>query len=351
MAKYIYLGLIVVITLVSISHSQQYYISSYGQPNSDMFADIYLKVIDLPSHSVIQSLKINNKGIIWDGKPVSTTLNNHSYILSFSEYGGAFKNSLITNLMEVYYSIFIVDSGRATLVRSDSLSDASIGILRQYQNEDGFRLEITRSVGSEIVVPYGTYGINNDINFAQIHQLVSTDRPGLVRAVGSFENMAKVPFDSLFNLYYTIQNSQWWLIKLNANRNSVIDSVQLRESKGQNTIFGFNPNRNKFYCFHTNYEGHVGAGDSVFKSREDYYINPDVRIYDPRTLEIIEQHPIADYPEGEYINVENGLIDVVGDYLVHYFFEEDGDLRYDPAMLFIFDTRTNEATWLRVGWR
>jgi len=37
--------------------------------------------------------------------------------------------------------------------------------------------------------------------------------------------------------------------------------------------------------------------------------------------------------------------------IYYYYFWQDGYEGFDPAYLLIFDTRTNEASWLRVGWR
>jgi hypothetical protein len=61
--------------------------------------------------------------------------------------------------------------------------------------------------------------------------------------------------------------------------------------------------------------------------------------------------PIPDYPEGDFISGSYGPAELVGPYIVYYFGESNDLGQLYPAMLFIFDTRTNEATWLRVGWR
>jgi hypothetical protein len=55
--------------------------------------------------------------------------------------------------------------------------------------------------------------------------------------------------------------------------------------------------------------------------------------------------------EGGYIINEIGECDNIGPYMVYYYFAQEDYRYFSPAMLFIFDTRTNEATWLRVGWR
>ena len=336
----------------AFSSGQNYFVNTYENPSDSGLSNICIKSIDLESHSINSSLILSNRGVLKLKKPISITLNNHLYLITFSESGsGPAKNVIYEQQSKVHYSIYRVDDNDLLLVRSDSVVGAMIDELYQGPGEQGFRLGLRRFPDTTWIFPFGLYNINNNFIFRLQRRLEWDDEPGRIRGIGSFESLYKVPHDTNYRLYFTIQNSQWWLVKLDEDWTGVSDSLQLRPSGGAATLFAFHPLRNKFYSLHVNFEFHTGEVDSVYKRRQDYYINPDVWIIDPATLEITEQHPIADYPEGEYPRKENGLADVVGDFIVYYFFKEDEFYRYDPAMLFIFDTRTNEATWLRVGWR
>jgi hypothetical protein len=334
-----------ILSIYSDSFGQYYYLNTYENPHGSnpesISVDYYTKSINLDSALVEDSVKLLDDGYFAFKKPITLDLNNHQILVSF-----------VQKDPNVLYAIIRSNNGMLSIIRQDSIARATV-FYRQYHGENGFRLGLWRNGDTTSILRSGLYGLNNSYNFRFSRFINIWDNPGLIHNIGTYEELTKVPFDSAYNLYYTIQDSQWWLVKLNSELNAVVDSIPLMPSGGAATLFGFNPLRNKFYCLHTNYEMHTNtaSGDSAYKRREDYYINPDVWIIDPVTLDILEQYPITDYPNGNYPGQENGLADVVGDYIVYYFFIPDDRNRFDPAMLFIFDTRTNEATWLRVGWR
>jgi len=86
---------------------------------------------------------------------------------------------------------------------------------------------------------------------------------------------------------------------------------------------------------------------------EKLSIDPSILVrYKALDLTLFDSTPIS-YPpiEDGYASCEWGDCRKVGQFLIHYFFEGEEPGYFSPAMLFIFDTRTNEARWLRVGWR
>jgi hypothetical protein len=102
------------------------------------------------------------------------------------------------------------------------------------------------------------------------------------------------------------------------------------------------------YVFHQNYEYY---GKFLQKTRNDNWIQSHLLIYDIDDFSLIDSLSIPDYPAGDYIIADFDVADVIGNYIVYYYAQPGGIEDYTPAMLFIFDTRTNEAAWLRVGWR
>ena len=82
-----------------------------------------------------------------------------------------------------------------------------------------------------------------------------------------------------------------------------------------------------------------------------------VKIYSARDLTLRDSIRIADPPSDSscasmgYDVYDSNICAREGKYLIYFFSGFNGLERFVPALLFIFDTRTNEATWLRVGWR
>jgi hypothetical protein len=252
----------------------------------------------------------------------------------------------------VYYSILQTNDGDLNVVRADSIENATVESFRQYAAEEGFRFGLSSWPQRNVIFRTGLYGLGQGYNFRYIRDVDTGNKPGTIRGIEPYEYLIKVPIDTAHGLYYTLHNSGEWIVKVNQTQTIAIDSLLLRTAGFGNAVYAYHPGRDKFYCLRVNYELHYNEdGDTPYKSREDRYVNPEVWIIDAGTLDIEQQLPIADYPEGEYPGEDSNPADVVGDYIVYYFFRGAGRDRFDPAMLLIFDTRTNEASWLRVGWR
>jgi hypothetical protein len=344
--------IVIIFTVIINSNlsAQIYYVNTYSQANTEGTAVITIKSINLDSANVVDSLNLNNRGYIPIKKPVILQDNQRIYLLTLSQISHMSKNSYPADSPCVYYSVVTSNNGILRSIRSDSIRNSIIDIIDQNDNEQGFKFGLTKYNDTTTIYPSGIYTLNSDFRFRFLRPYISVDMPGTIHNIDSFDFITKLPNDAANGMYYGFKNSQWWLAKLNKSSN-IIDSLQLRYSGGAATLFAYHPLRDKFYCFHLNYEMHTGLMDSVYKHREDFYVAPEVLIYDPITLELTNRYSIEDYPAGGYPGRENGLADVVGNFIVYYFFAEDMYYRYDPAVLFIFDTRTNEATWLRVGWR
>jgi len=335
---------------------QFYYVNTYENPhgpNSEqLLADVFVKSIDLSTRSVTDSIQLHNRGYLLSKKPATITFGNQVYLITMNEIGGPGRNSSPSDPQKVFYTILQSQNGDLTLVREDSIENADVEIFRQYPGEEGFRFGLSSFPAGNVIFQIGLYGLSQGNNFRYLRNVNIGEEPGLLRNVIPYDYVIKVPNDTVHNLYYTLYNFGEWVVKVNSNRTTAIDSLQLRSSGLGNALYAYHPGQSKFYCLRVNYELHYNEdGDTAYKSREDRYINPEVWIINPATLAIEQQLPIADYPEGNYPGEDGGLADVLGDYIVYYFFWGTGRARFDPAMLFIFDTRTNEATWLRVGWR
>ncbi len=345
-----FIGLVCwIILLHSLALSEAYVVHSYTSNNPTSY-NVSVSLINLNTLEIIDNIELPMTGTIMNKKPIVVLVDDQELFLCFTLNGCMGKNADLSGNGEVlYYSVYTIRDNSIQLLHTDSLSAVIVDYVEQLQGESGFRLSIRDALRDNYLFDPGLYSIDNNFDFSPISPIENdNEMPGYIEQIDEFENLNIIRNAEADHLYYSFHNSQYWLLKLDTRDNSIVDSLQLRYSGGQATIFGYHPLRDKFYCFHTNYEIH---GKFVEKSRENYYITPDVQIYNPLTLELMESFGIPDYPEGNYPGKENGAFDTVGDYIIYYFFEDDWFPVYAPAMLFIFNTRTNEASWLRVGWR
>ncbi len=342
---------LLLIGLAFNSAAQSYIVNTYV-PHDDSsleFMKVKTVVIDLDEKVIVDGAILADSGTILNKTPIAVSNNRGTFLLSFWANGMMAKNSGFgAGIPNLHYALFLNQNGSLRFLRKDEIPAANISLLSKIPSENGFRLGIVSDTGDAVILGPGIYGINSNDRFEFRREVPVNEIPGSIGNLGGFALLQKIWRAEAYHLYHSFHTSQYWLVKLNNENSTIVDSLQLRQSGGQATIYAYHPGRDRFYCFHLNYEIH---GQYTHKYRDDYYVEPDVSIYDPVSLELSEQYPVTDYPEGEYPGRENGLAEVVGDFIVYYFFEDDWMGRFNPAMLFIFDTRTNEASWLRVGWR
>ena len=346
-------ALLVVFTfqVAAIVHGQAYFVNAYIAEDNSITDSMQVRIImvDLDEASITSTAVVSGSGTILNKIPISVPTSRDTLLISFCAKGMMAKNSFPDAVdYGLHYSVTNKRNGSLDILRSDHISAGRISLLQQVPAENGFRLGVVSDTSDNYILPAGLYTLDGDSRFTFLQSVSIDEIPGSLGNISGFALLRKVWGAEKYRLYHSFHNTQYWLVKLNDQLDDVIDSLQLRHSGGQATIYAFHAARDKFYCFHVNYEIH---GQYTYKFRQDYYIDPEVLIYDPQTLQLLAQYPITDYPEGNYPGRENGLADIVGDYIIYYFFEDDWMGIYAPAMLFIFDTRTNEASWLRVGWR
>jgi len=352
--KYRLLAYFIVLSTISNPHNligqdnHYYYVNTYELNSQDNYYDIYLKSIDLNDRSIQHIIRLGERGYISLKKPVLINIVGQKYLLSFSENGGFGKNSEM-GLYTVYYSILLANDTLA-LIRSDSIPNATITILRQYPFEESFRFGLSSVVDHTQILPESEYSLNTNLNFRKLRGFDPSREPGGLRDIDGFEFLDRFTVPNLQNLFYSMRDSEYWILRLDSTANEILDSRILQMRESASIIFAFHPIRNKIYCFYLNFEQH-GKFPEYEKNYGDHWITPEVLIYDPTTFELLETQEINDFTPENYPSVESGLADVVGDFIVYYFFDDEWMGKFYPAMLLIFDTRTNETTWLRVGWR
>ncbi len=341
--------LVILAIFGNISKAEDYFILAYGQNSGASTRAVFLKRINLDSATVIDSLIVSQGGYIMSKNPVRIYLNNQTILIPFVQDGGINKNSSGESYT-IYYAMIRIDS-LLNLLKIDSISNARLIGLKQDTGENKFRFSILADTNENELFQLGNYTINNQLNFIRTNGSSPEPWPQGIRNNANYKFLQRFNSPNPHNLCYAIgPDGGYWVVGLNNNRSVINDSLMLQTGLPVSTIFAYHPRRDKLYCIYLNYENH-GKMEELEKNYHQNWSTPEVLIFDPNTFNLVERHSISDFTDGNYPGLEQNMADVVGDYIVYYFFQDEWMGRFYPAMLFIFDTRTNEARWLRVGWR
>jgi hypothetical protein len=321
-----------------------FYLSTYDMYQEGYSVHISIKKIDLACASISDSLALISEGYLATPKPIKINIKEQDCLLVVVQGGVFGKNS--GPGPETTYA-FIIDTG-LNLMKGIKIPDSNISIAEQYDGENGFRFGSTAYRDTVALYDDGIYKIDSNYVFTKVGTYISGIGPQDIQKLDKFQYLHSLNSNH-DNIYYSLSDSGYILLKLNPSNSMITSKIPTIIHHGSE-IFAYHSTRNKIYVFHLNYEQH-GKFEEYEKDYGEDWIVPEVLIYDPTSLNLVERHQITDFTPGNYPLSERGQADVVGDYIVYYFFDDEWMGNYNPAMLFIFDTRTNEATWLRVGWR
>jgi hypothetical protein len=347
--KAIMMMIFVVLSLcVKNATGQNYYVLTYEDNRHGSDYSVYLKSINLATHRVQDSLLLMETGCIYTPIPINLSVGENQYRLMFVTVGKYDKNTSI-GISKLYWWIE-GGNGNIDIIKRDSLIGVTPLIIH-YRDESYIRLDVYDEVNKRQLINDGKYILDDSLRFVWLGPIDEHTRPGQIGNIQSFEFPRRINISNPFNIYYAYgPDNQFWAVRLNSTNSNVIESVELGCEGATSTIFAYHPMRDKLYRFCLNYENQSRFPDHV-KNYGQNWIHPEVEIYNSETLTVSERNYLADFDSANYPGRENGLADVVGDYIVYYFSDFEWLGQFDPAMLFIFDTRTNQATWLRVGWR
>jgi len=189
----------------------------------------------------------------------------------------------------------------------------------------------------------GVYEMTRDFRLERVGLRPSGYMPNTIRGLTG-NTYSKLIADDLFFAAFA---DYFYVIKTDANHEVFLDTLRCFPLESRSQIFALKDSM--LYIFSLNYEVHISG--RVEKGYGQDWIDSNVRIVRVSDFTLADSINVPDYPEGEFVDWETAAAEVSGAYIVYYFGQSgDMELLY-PAMLFIFDTRTNEATWLRVGWR
>ncbi len=343
--RYFILAAITIFSFFNSSNSQDsyyYYFCSYA--NNSFGTDILVSKVDLHSKEIAASTTIPIRGELQFKKPIMFSRGPQNYYCVLTLNGLPAKNAQISSSgLVTNYAILNEELG---VILIGSIPDIQI-LDFIYSQEGDIEIKILRDQTQQ------TYRKKAKISIRNNNRLNLTDE---IDDPWIDENY---PIISGFRYFKKIENGnqrQYWnvtfegtyLLSLDIENNILLDSMNVESNFDHFHLFGLSPNDSVTYVFNMN-SNMVGGP----QHQKKLAIDPSyVRLFDSYTFSQLDSFAIP-YPplDSGYVGGSIGPIDRVGDYFVYFDFNGEDFRYFSPAMLFIFDTRTNEATWLRVGWR
>ena len=323
--------------LSSIAYSQQYVINAYvGESIPKAIATIF---VNLDSKQIVNEIITGDLGQIINTKALPILRDSDTLIIAATMEGCYCDNSIVGKNMA---KISIFDPRTNAIIYSYADSNLFIDAM---EKQPGALIYLSAETLSEPVQSLnGDYLLDSRFKFLPHLQREENYSYGLYDSLGPFGYLKPVNIES--GLYRGSYLSRYYIIKTRIDRGRIIDTLYLNNTPYRTHLIALKDSI--IYDFNLNWEIHTEY------SQKDYgenWINSHVKLFNLSNFGLINTIPLVDYSPGNYPDGVFDKADVVGPYIVYYFFGREGLMKYAPAMLFIFDTRTNEATWLRVGWR
>ena len=322
-----------------VSTAQFYFVNAYTRAG-DHYSNAIYKV-DIDSKIIIDSVIIDGKGEFFGKHPFEITFGNQDFLISSINAGLPGKNSRSGPYPITH--IYLIRSRSVDLVFQDSLIHGHISKIRQIGN-DSLDIEWfadNQSGGSDFLSKFvfrpNSNRLDRIMNMPLSQQIPFT--------IGNYVDPVWLMHLENSNYYWDIvDGTNIVLFKVDDNGNLSNETI-IGDRTIANCALGYNSYIDKLICFKTpfkllSYSPTYESPDSIEAEVLYFNIN-DFAIDSTFTIDM----GIA------YCGYEVGKALSYGHYTYYYYFSGDGYGQFDPAYLLIFDTRTNETDWLRVGWR
>lgn len=317
-----------------------YYICSYENPQWGTNA-LFSK-INLDTKHILFSSSVSMPGQIMVRKPIAIVTRRDTLFFISAVNGEPAKNSEAENQTVTNYIIF---NSQGTIINSGQLPDLYIVDLLSYAGDsavvrfDSFEGGLERKIRGVLKI-----ASNGRPNITPVEQIPNYSFPDSVNIFTGFQRIDKNDND----YFWCINEKGVYILSFNIPQKLLIDSLNIDHGFSYSHLFALSTADSSVYVFSINYNIMDGP-----ESLRKVFVDPSyLNRYGMNNFSLIDSIPIAyPQPDSGYVMAEYGSCEKVGPYLVYYFFTGEDYRYFSPAMLFIFDTRTNQATWLRVGWR
>jgi hypothetical protein len=333
------LGILFVILLVSPLQGQEsnyYYTCSYKEPFEDG-TDILIKKYDLDSKRVIDSASVAIRGELSFRSSIKLVSPHGDYFVVMADFGLYGKNTKIASQQEVNYAILGDNLELLSLGRLDGAFILGLVDSDTVNPIIDFRQNIHDSI-REIRCELHLDGRNITLQNQRQMSFGQDDYP----EIGGYSGYTRINYRNL-HLYWAVTDNGVYILNIDQNAHRLRSSRDIQVTDEYSYLFGLYSD-SLIYSFVIN-SANSDNGDTLTRpSFARVFRGIDLSLLDSISI------PMPPFQIG-YVANEYGACDIIGPYLVYYYFGSESYKYFSPAMLFVFDTRTNETTWLRVGWR
>jgi hypothetical protein len=312
-----------------------YYVCSYAQPHWG--TDILFSKIDLDKKEIVLSREIPITGYISLEVPPKIEHESRPHFFLATVYGLWGHNAPAG----LQYAHFAVVDGAGRILQIDSLRNTfflhSVDSLEAgvvFDDSTRARIIASLSMNSDSKVVFNKIGEE---------RYRDEDYP----VIEGFRYFKRIAPDN-DSVFWNIADNGNYILLLDVANEILIDSLNISTRAGYSCLFGLSEDNSTVYvfyvdCFCKGWRDPTELG-SIAPSYLKRYSAADLSLIDSLYI----PNPCTD---SICLNHFWGTCDRIGNYMVYFYFETAHVEAYPPALLFIFDTRTNEASWLRVGWR
>ncbi len=324
------------------SRAQYFYVNSYADANSLGTLNCTYK-IDLESAMVIDSVYFQNRGEFLNKEPIPFQLQNNRWLIAFMATGQAGKNSVIGGVTSTLYTV--INEQNFEVVAEDSLPGILVfpNILLK---DDSLHIEWLEDTHSWQGRFRGVLNLERDRRRLHVDsRRVVNENDESLYVIGEYSNPTLMYSDQQSRFYWVQYQGSLVVIFQTDLLNNILQEMTLGDCRESSFLIGYDESSGNIYVFAfrfslTTYSPPIVSPDSIRN-----------RVLIINAMDFSNRDEFSPSSETPEISNEVGTVDLIDHLFVYYFFEGEDYRSFRPAMLFIFDTRTNEATWVRVGWR
>ena len=339
--KFIILWMAAIIAIsANIAEAQYYYINTYLSGNNGEMKNAILK-IDVDQKRIVDSLMLNAKGEFVYKSPRNMRFNGHNEIMMTLIVNGiSGKNSNGGNNPTTHY--IIINKQNFNILGQDSIPSLMASEIDEMNRDTILISMFNLQIGWQKI----KFILNlNSNRFREISRRNFDAGRADYPIIGPFINPIQICNMNNIAYYYDLTNNGEIVIFASDTLNNIMFQRNVGDITKEAVLAGCSSLNNLLYSMTFKYKILSFFPPDTF---DDSIHNEIIRIRS-NNFQVIDTIAI-DLGEANFPN-EYGQADGIGNYLIYYFAKGDCGDCFDPAYLLIFDTRTNEATWLRVGWR
>lgn len=323
------------------SQTPYYYAISYATP--DWGCGIKVSKINLETKEVVDFDTAGLCYVLADPRPIVFTRDDSDYIFASTANCGNSKRTPASNECFSDYVIYndlgkIINRGRLEnkYVYSKTGSSGTEIKIKYRLNTDSFRYWMNGAI---------TLNDDNSIKISPIAKCDYSDSAYPI--ISGFQYFNKID-DRNNTIYWDIGHDANYLLRIDADNKALLDSLKIPDKRTHTCLFALSNDQSKIYTFHF----FARYANEYYENGEPPILPSYIKVYRADTLIMIDSFPAPD-PSGTagYFGGDWWPCEAIGDYRVYYYFASDGPESFFPAIVYIFNTRNNESTWLNIGWR